>query len=357
MASMPYFLAIDAGGTTTTCLLAESDADETHILARASTTSIKLQRVSESEATARLTALLHDVATAASIPLTQITRTCIGLAGLSIPAVRAHASRTLSALVSGEILILGDEEIALDAAFPSTPGILLIAGTGSNCIGRDAAGSLHRAGGYGPILGDEGGGYWIGLESLRAALRALDSDQSDPQHPGADQLGAPPMTVSPSWVRYRSQQRTTALDLNSTHATTLLTEIQHHFNISTLPELIELGNRRTAPVPDFASLAPVIAHADVSGNPIAAATLHRAGELLAHLVTTVAQKITSTPTASNPEPHTSPLEVAFAGSILTEIPAVHTAFAAQLAQILPNAHIRPTPIDPLLGALHRARHA
>jgi glucosamine kinase len=302
---MPYFLAIDAGGTKTTCLL----ADDTRVLARASTTSIKLQRVSESEATARLTAMLHEVSTAAGVPLTQITRTCIGLAGLSIPAVRAHASGTLSTLVSGEVLILGDEEIALDAAFPSSPGILLIAGTGSNCIGRALDGTLHRAGGHGPVLGDEGAGYWIGLESLRAALRALDR--------------------------------------NDAAATSLLHEIQRHFNLATLPELIELGNRRTPPVPDFASLAPVIARIAI-GNPIAATTLQHAGELLADLVTTV---------AAHPVPRPSSLEIAFAGSILAEIPAVQIAFAAHLAQTLPTARIRPTSIDPLLGALHRARHA
>jgi glucosamine kinase len=349
---MSFFLAIDAGGTKTTCLL----ADDSNILARASTGSIKLQRVSETEATTRLTAMLDELSSAAAVPLTQITRTCIGLAGLSIPAVRAWATRVLSTHVAGELLLLGDEEIALDAAFPNASGILLIAGTGSNAIGRAADGTLHRAGGWGPILGDQGGGYWIGLEALRATLRALDQSAQ-----------LPPEAPNQTCHSERSEEPPNFVP-TAVHAHLLLTEIQSHLNLSTLPELIELGNRRTSPTPDFAALAPVIARAAASGNPIASATLHRAAAELSNLVTAVAHKITSTQGIAHPSavtspkaglsgisPTTAPLEVTFTGSILTSIPAVHTAFAASLAQSLPTAHLHPTPIDPLEGALHRAR--
>jgi glucosamine kinase len=324
MATMPYFLAIDAGGTSTRCLL----ADDTRILARSSTGSIKLQRVSEPEAAARLVTMLEEVSSAAGIPLSEVTSTCIGLAGLTIPAVRTWAERTLAATVAGEIILLGDEEIALDAAFPGTAGILLIGGTGSNCIGRASDGTLHRAGGYGPILGDEGGGYWIGLEATRAALHALDSELHLACHA-------------------ESSSRVTA-------ATDLLTAIQHHFHLATLPELIELGNRRTEPVLDFATLAPLIARLADAGNPIAISTLYRAASGLAELVTIVASKLTPT-TASNFELGSSHLGVAFTGSILTEISTVYAALNAALAQSFPIARLQPTPVDPLLGALHRAR--
>ena len=175
---MPFYLAIDAGGTSTRCLLADAD----RILARATTGSVKLMRVSEPEATARLHAVLDDAAATAGVSLGNITRTCFGLAGLTIPAVRAWATAAIAAKVSGPLLLLGDEEIALDAAFRGGPGILVIAGTGSNAIGRAPSGTLHGAGGWGPILGDEGAGYWIGLESIRAAFRAQDQE-SVPSRP------------------------------------------------------------------------------------------------------------------------------------------------------------------------------
>src|SRR5580692_1935943 len=73
--------------------------------------------------------------------------------------------------------VVGDEVIALDAAFHGGPGILQIAGTGSNTIGRAPNGSLESAGGYSSRLGDEGSGYWIGLHSVRRALHAYDREK------------------------------------------------------------------------------------------------------------------------------------------------------------------------------------
>ena len=316
---MSYYLAIDAGGTKTQCII----ADEYRVLVRASTGSIKLQRVGEAEATVRVASMLEEVSAAAGVPLTQITRTCIGLAGLTIPAVRAWATHVLSAQVSGELLLLGDEEIALDAAFPGMPGILLIAGTGSHAIARSPDGTLHRAGGWGPILGDEGGGYWIGLEALRDALHAHDLGPDD-----------------------------------STSA--LLHAIQLHWKLGSLPELIELGNRRgdvAHPAPDFASLAPVIARCAAEGNYLAGDVLHRAGERLAHLIATAANKAANVTFTTTPFPSVdSKIPIAFTGSVLDQIPAVRNSLIAALACTLPASRLSEAAVDPLNGALYRARH-
>jgi glucosamine kinase len=53
--------------------------------------------------------------------------------------------------------------------------LLLIAGTGSIVIGRDKDRSMFRVGGWGPYFGDDGSGFWIGREAVRAALRSMDS--------------------------------------------------------------------------------------------------------------------------------------------------------------------------------------
>jgi N-acetylglucosamine kinase-like BadF-type ATPase len=63
---------------------------------------------------------------------------------------------------SSRIVVTGDTEIALAAAFGDRPGIVVTAGTGSMAIGRDHAGRLHRSGGFGWQMGDEGSGYAIG---------------------------------------------------------------------------------------------------------------------------------------------------------------------------------------------------
>src|ERR1700685_1175263 len=107
---MGLFLAIDAGGTKTTCLL----ADETRILGRANTGSVKLMRAGEAEATARLRKMLSELSIASGIGLGEVTRTCIGLAGFGIAAVREWAAREIGGVVGGELLLCGDEEIALE---------------------------------------------------------------------------------------------------------------------------------------------------------------------------------------------------------------------------------------------------
>src|SRR2546425_9953348 len=69
---------------------------------------------------------------------------------------------------------MADAEIALSTAFADGTGIIVSAGTGSIAYARDPSGELHRAGGYGWQLGDEGGGYWLGRRALDVAARSRD---------------------------------------------------------------------------------------------------------------------------------------------------------------------------------------
>jgi N-acetylglucosamine kinase-like BadF-type ATPase len=333
---MSLFLAIDAGGTGTRCLL----ADETRVLARATAGTVKLVRVGEPEATARLQAMLAEAAAAAGVSLNQITRTCFGLAGIGSPVVRAWASRVLSSSVSGELLICGDEEIALDAAFAGGPGILLVAGTGSNAIGRTDAGETFGAGGWGPVLGDEGSGTWIGLEALRAALRAQDriplGDQLN------DQLG--------DSNREQSEMKCVRA------STSLLREIERHWRLNSLGELVAYANQRgdcDRPAPEFASLAPIVARCAAQGDALAAKVLTRAGEELAELVALVFGKMSAA--APTDAKESASIGVAFTGGVLTHIARVRAAMTARLAVLLPAACVRQSPVDPLEGALWRAR--
>jgi N-acetylglucosamine kinase-like BadF-type ATPase len=301
---MRYFLALDAGGTKTDALL----ADESHILARASAETIKLLRATEDEAEKRLAGLLEQLSTKAGVPLTQITRTCMGIAGISTDLVRHWSQQTLSRYVSGEVLLCGDEEIALDAVFPGTSGILVIAGTGSNAIGRCSNGSLHGAGGWGPALGDEGSGYWIGLEAIRLALRAQDRHMSS----------------------------------------CILADIQRHWGLASLQDLVTMANRE--PAPDFSTLAPVVAECAAKGDALAVSLLQRAGEELAGYIVLVHSKMRA---AKCEDPES--IGVAYTGSVLTHIAPVRESMASVVKIVMPHARILDMPIHPLEGALWRAR--
>jgi glucosamine kinase len=78
-----------------------------------------------------------------------------------------------------EWIVVNDVVAAWAAATGARPGIGVISGTGSNVFGVGADGAAWRAGGWGQLLGDEGSGYWLGAESIGAALR--DRDGSGPQ--------------------------------------------------------------------------------------------------------------------------------------------------------------------------------
>jgi N-acetylglucosamine kinase-like BadF-type ATPase len=313
---MSLYLGIDAGGSKTRCAL----ADETQVLARASTGTVKLMRVSEEEATARLRRMLDEVVDVAGASLGEVRRSCLGLAGIGSAAVRAWAAKTMADLAGGELILCGDEEIALEAAFAGGPGILVVAGTGSNAIGRTASGGSFGAGGWGPVLGDEGSGTWIGLEAIRAALRAQ------------DRIGLGGVS------------------------TCLLREIERHWGVESLAELVALANRRGdagGEAPDFATLAPVVARCGEQGDSLAAGVLERAGEELAGLVALVFHKMTAH--AADAGGTGAQIGVAFTGSVLAEIAAVRTAMVARLEVSLPVARVRSVPVDPLEGALWRAR--
>ncbi|HUZ04008.1 MAG TPA: BadF/BadG/BcrA/BcrD ATPase family protein, partial [Acidobacteriaceae bacterium] len=167
---MSHYLGMDAGGTKTTCVL----ADDATVLARATAGSIKVMRVADAEAEANLASLLREVSLQSGVGLDSVACTCIGLAGISVERVRQWTSNALQARVSGRLLICGDEEIALDGAFFGETGVLVMAGTGSNVVGRTKDGVVFHIGGWGPVLSDEGSGYWIGVRAASAVMHALD---------------------------------------------------------------------------------------------------------------------------------------------------------------------------------------
>ncbi len=86
--------------------------------------------------------------------------------GVWTAAERSGLRRRLRPL-AGRVEVISDAEAALLGALGGRPGVLILAGTGSIVLGRDGRGRLARAGGLGPLLGDEGSSFWLGREWLR----------------------------------------------------------------------------------------------------------------------------------------------------------------------------------------------
>jgi glucosamine kinase len=102
------------------------------------------------------------------------TEAGLGLAGVRSPLEADRIAAELERRTGATVAVGDDAESALLGAFDGGPGVVVIAGTGSAAFGRAADGGTCRVGGHGYLLGDEGGGYWIGNQAVRRALRSSD---------------------------------------------------------------------------------------------------------------------------------------------------------------------------------------
>jgi glucosamine kinase len=304
---MRYFLGVDAGGTKTEFVL----GDETTELARVRTGTIKRMKASEEAAEANLLSGLSQLSATSGISMRSITRTCIGTAGETVPLVVDWLRQAFGQHVGGDLLLLGDVEIALDSAFFGKRGVLILSGTGSNSAGRTACGQIVTAGGWGPALADQGSGHFIGLEGLRRGFLALD------------------------------QRRETAI----------LDTVRAYWNISSLGALIEYSNSN--PAPNFSSLAPLVVRLADEGDSVAQEVIETAGKDLACLGGLVVESMRSSE-ASSAASFELPA-VAIAGSILEHVPSVRKAMTASFQEHYPGMVVLQNPVDPCAGALWNAR--
>jgi N-acetylglucosamine kinase-like BadF-type ATPase len=161
------FLGIDGGGSKTAFLLVDDYYNEICHVQTGPSNHLSVGNDAAREAIAQGISQLTE----------QPNIVCAGFAGAGRPDSIAFYREVLQSLIPGAqvIIIESDAFISSIGAIGIDPGVLLIAGTGSIVIGRDKDRSMFRVGGWGPYFGDEGSGFWIGREAVRAALRSLDS--------------------------------------------------------------------------------------------------------------------------------------------------------------------------------------
>ena len=304
---MEYFLGVDAGGTKAELVL----GDATQELGRVRTGTIKRMKADAATAEKNLVEGLRQLEAQTGVAAESITRCCIGTAGETVPLVTNWLREAFARHVGGELLILGDVEIALDSAFFGKRGVLVLAGTGSNVAGRAATGEIFRAGGWGPALADQGSGHFIGLESLRRGFLAIDE-----------------------------QRETRVLD-----------EAQRFWELGSRAELIEYANAN--PAPEYSRLTPLVVNLAEQGDTVARSVLEKGGVDLAYLAGLVTERIRGI----EGESAFAVPAVAVAGSILEKVAAVRAAMTAALRKRYPEIEVLEQPADPPAGALWAARNA
>lgn len=297
---MALYLGIDGGGTQTTCAV----GDDHHVLASAVAGGSNMVRLGEHEARTNLHEAIRKACDAARVNPDMVDAVVVGIAGATIPPVKETIATMVRDLVPGDIEVIGDMVIAMEAAFPGLPGVVVISGTGSVAFGRNAQGEAGRAGGWGPAISDEGSGQWIGRNAIAAVMRALDS----------------------------------------TEPTTLLRGILDTWRLDGLEQLLQKSN--ASPAPDFAQLFPAVEAAATAGDEIAQQLLTAAGNELAWLASVVIGRLWPTEQA---------VRVGIGGGVFAHSSLVRRSFWKQLKAERPRAAVNFKIIQPVAGALWMAR--
>jgi len=233
-----------------------------------------------------------------------VERALVAAAGAGRAQERADLEAALvQAGLARRVRVMADGEVALSTAFADGTGIIVSAGTGSIAYARDPAGQLHRAGGYGWQLGDEGGGYWLGRRALDVAARAQDG---------------------------RGE------------GSTLLARLLGALGLRTFDDLVRWT--ATASPAQVAALAPHVLNAAAEGEVVAQRVVEDAARELVALVVTLERHY----------PGTGPVPVAMTGGLLVAHSPLADAFRTRLAAQSKRARPVKTRVDTPLGALQLA---
>jgi glucosamine kinase len=298
---MRCVLGFDGGGTKTECVLMD---EVKHILARSHSGPSNPLRVGLQPAVAALEEAALRALAAAGAERTSLAALCAGLAGAAQPEIEDRVAASLASLFPAiPVKVCTDLDTSL-AATDDQPAIVLVAGTGSAAVGRDAIGRVARAGGNGPILGDEGSAYDIGRQAILAGLRELDRTGYD------SSLGK---------------------------------QILRQLGSSGWPEVQQRASTAAGEI--FPRVFPVVAVAADANDKTARTLLTNAARDLAALVKIVAVRL---------DLATVNFLLAKTGGTLGRSAFFDAQLDALLREIAPKARIGPLPMPPAEAAAHLA---
>ncbi len=309
-----YWLGVDGGGTNTRAMIFRapdnSDIDLTeYVVGQARAEAANFHRVGVESATKAVTTAIILACRQAGITVHQITAACIGLAGVSHPDNHRKMYDAIeNALPALHFTLETDARIALAGATAGKPGIVIIAGTGSIAYGVNKDGEVARAGGWGPTLGDEGSGTYIGRRALEAVMTAYD---------------------------------------RRAHDETALTEkICRYFNVQTPPELpAVIYNPDANVLPQIAQLSKLVVETAQAGDATAIEILKDAAHELARAIKAVIEQM-------NMQNET--FRIGYVGGVFGAGELILQPLREDIVAFAPNAMIAAPLCKPVVGAAQMA---
>lgn len=302
-----WYLGVDGGGTHTRALLADPDG---HVLGTGQSGSTNRNHHPRDEVRSNLQAAMLG-ALGDRKPDERLT-IFLGMSAVSTDRDRADIASIVREIpeigAAPTVLVDNDARIGLTGGLSGRPGIVLIAGTGSACLGIDAVGTSWWCGGWGAMADDTGSAPWIGLRALQAAVRAEDGRA----------------------------------------APTALRDIVFEFlELSEPRELIDRVHNRGLTREELGSLAPRVIRACQDGDATAARILTDAGGELAQLVSTTARRLFAG----------QPCEMILVGGLALSGPPFQNLLIERIHQAVPNVHVREPELSPVQGAVLDAMRA
>ncbi|WP_435010420.1 N-acetylglucosamine kinase [Tundrisphaera lichenicola] len=308
--SGPRLLGVDGGGTSTTAWLADAEG---RVLGRGKAGPSNIKAIGDEAARDGLDRSIKLAFEDAGLEIGPVEISCLGLAGFDRPEDR----RWLDDWASGSswarrLVLVNDGALVVAAGTPEGWGVGVIAGTGSIAVGRASDGRTDRAGGWGPMIGDEGSGYAVALAGLRRVAQRADGRAATPAN--GDPLAA---------------------------------RLCRGLGIGGTEELVSAVYREGVDRTKVAALAPIVVETLAEDPSIFTDILEPAGVELARTVRAVAVKLGIA---------SGPLPLAMAGSFLLNSKPVSRVLIHRLIEQGYEVLATPVP-DPVEGALVLARQA
>ena len=166
------YLGVDGGGTKTNVAFTNGDGE---VVAEGSAGPSNPLRVGVETAVTNIVKAIEAASDAGNVSAGDTVSATLGLAGVRRRDLRERVRESfIKRMHVRETTVVTDAEIALYGTTLGKAGLVVIAGTGSICLGKNDSGETAIAGGWGPLAGDEGGGIGIAEQALHQIAKASD---------------------------------------------------------------------------------------------------------------------------------------------------------------------------------------